>query len=453
MNVYQADQTFNFDNLQLEHPVSMPGNSYFTSITMGGQPVYVETPQITTKQGFVKNAKKVVCDLLFSSNESEFIHWIETLETTCHNLVYQNSGDWFQDTLEYDDIENAFSPCMKSYKSGKYQACRCLIGIDHKNGHPLTKVYDETETPVSHTEVNEHSQIIGIIEIKGIRFTTRSFQIEIDLRQIMILKIDTVFDKCLIKKGGKFTEKTDKIDIPLPKYQKIATKELEDTEQISKELEDDEENNKKLGDDEEDNKELEDPEVEDTKVIENVNDKPENQDSIQLIEEPSTNNNENTDTSDHVENTSEQKDVTEPKLIEENVLEEVKNEIQPINSSLIATPDKNENIDTNPMEEDGLEVVEWDDMMLSPDNGDTNILSIKRPNQVYHEIYKKAKERARELKKQALAAILEANSLKNTYMLDDMDDDTSSVSEFDDEESIESVESEESKEGIQEIEN
>ena len=71
------------------------------------------------------------------------------------------------------------------------------------------KVYDETETPVSHTEVNEHSQIIGIIEIKGIRFTTRSFQIEIDLRQVMILKIDTVFDKCLIKKG-KFTEKTDK---------------------------------------------------------------------------------------------------------------------------------------------------------------------------------------------------------------------------------------------------
>jgi len=85
--------------------------------------------------------------------------------------------------------------------------------------------------------------------------------------------------------------------------------------------------------------------------------------------------------------------------------------------------------------------------MLAPDTNDNNVLSIKRPNQVYHEIYKKAKERARELKKQALAAILEANSLKSTYMLDDMDDDTSSVSEFDDEESIESIED------IQEIEN
>lgn len=448
MNVYQADETFNFDSLQLEHPVSMPGNSYFTSITMAGQPVYVETPQITTKQGFVKNAKKVVCDLLFSSNESDFIHWIETLETTCHNLVYKNSGDWFQDKLEYDDIENAFSPCMKSYKSGKYQACRCLIGIDHKNGNPLTKVYDETETPVSHTEVNELSQIIGIVEIKGIRFTTRSFQIEIDLRQVMILKIDTVFDKCLIKKGGKITEKTNKIDIPLPKYQKITAKEIEDDEPNNKELEDNEPNNKELEDDEQNNKELEDREI-----TEDVKNKSEFEEDLQVIEEKTISNSDNIDDGDHTEDIIEQKDVIEPKLIEEDVLQEVENEIRPVNNSLIATPDKNEKIDTSPLEEDGLEVVDWDDTMLTPDNGETNILSIKRPNQVYHEIYKKAKERARELKKQALAAILEANSLKSTYMLDDIDDDTSSVSEFDDEESMESIESIESKEGIQEIEN
>ena len=50
------------------------------------------------------------------------------------------------------------------------------------------------------------------------------------------------------------------------------------------------------------------------------------------------------------------------------------------------------------------------------------IMEIKKPNQVYHEIYKKAKARAKELKRQAVAAILEANSLKNTYMLDGIDD-------------------------------
>ena len=60
MNVHQANEDFHFDKLQLEHPVSMPGNSYFTNITMSGQPIYIETPQITTKQGFVKNAKKII---------------------------------------------------------------------------------------------------------------------------------------------------------------------------------------------------------------------------------------------------------------------------------------------------------------------------------------------------------------------------------------------------------
>lgn len=424
MNVYQANPTFNFDKLQLQHPISMPGNSYFTSITMAGQPVYIETPQITTKQGFVKNVKKIVCDLLFSSNESDFIQWIETLETTCHNLVYKSSGDWFQDKLEYDDIENAFSPCMKSYKSGKYQACRCLIGVDHKNGNPLTKVYDETETPVSHTEINEQSQIIGIVEIKGIRFTTRSFQIEIDLRQAMILKIDTVFDKCLIKKGLKNNEKTDKVDIislPLPNYQKTSAKEIEQEEQHNKDVED-----------------VED--VEDIQPGVDSNDKVNrdnhNEDNLQLVETNYTDNNNNISNTDDIadkEDTNEQKDIPEPKLIDESIIEEVKNDVQSVNNTI-------EKIDTVPENKDGLEVVDWDDIMLAPDNDDNNVLYIKRPNQVYHEIYKKAKERARELKKQALSAVLEANSLKSTYMLDDVDDDTSSVSEFDDDESIESIE-------------
>lgn len=428
MNVYQADQTFHFDKLQLEHPVSIPGNSYFTSITISGQPVYVETPQITTKQGFVKNVKKIVCDLLFSSNESNFIQWIETLETTCHKLVYKNSGEWFQDKLEYDDIENAFSPCMKSYKSGKYQACRCIIGIDHKNGNPLTKVYDETQTPISHTELNENSQIIGIIEIKGIRFTTRSFQIEIDLRQVMILKIDTVFDKCLIKKGGKPTEKIDKIDIAVPKHQKTYNKEIEDDEQ----------------------------EIEHTKNIKSeniVNDNNNDYDGhtdneLQMIETTTTDNinHAENDNTDYIEDKYQQESDIDPNLIKESQLTNVNNKTHSLSDSLITTPNTTENITTEPIEEDGLHMIDWNDAILAPDN-DTNILSIKRPNQVYHEIYKKAKERARELKKQALAAILEANSLRNTYMLDDMDEDTSTVSEFDDEESIESIED------IKEVEN
>ena len=59
-------------------------------------------------------------------------------------------------------------------------------------------------------------------------------------------------------------------------------------------------------------------------------------------------------------------------------------------------------------------------------------ITLKKPNQVYYEIYKKAREKAKECKKAAIAAYLEAKNIKNTYMLEDNDDSDSEV-ESDDE--------------------
>ena len=49
-------------------------------------------------------------------------------------------------------------------------------------------------------------------------------------------------------------------------------------------------------------------------------------------------------------------------------------------------------------------------------------ITLKKPNQVYYEIYKKAREKAKEAKKEAILAFLEAKNIKKTYMLDDIDE-------------------------------
>jgi hypothetical protein len=61
---------------------------------------------------------------------------------------------------------------------------------------------------------------------------------------------------------------------------------------------------------------------------------------------------------------------------------------------------------------------------LSSFNLENNLESItlKKPNQVYYEIYKKAREKAKEAKKEAILAFLEAKNIKKTYMLDDIDE-------------------------------
>ena len=48
--------------------------------------------------------------------------------------------------------------------------------------------------------------------------------------------------------------------------------------------------------------------------------------------------------------------------------------------------------------------------------------TLKKPNQVYYEIYKTAREKAKNAKKEAILAFLEAKNIKKTYMLDDIDE-------------------------------
>ena len=58
-------------------------------------------------------------------------------------------------------------------------------------------------------------------------------------------------------------------------------------------------------------------------------------------------------------------------------------------------------------------------------------MSLKKPNQVYYDIYKKAREKAKALKKDAILAYLEMKNIKKTYMLDDIDESDSEFEGFD----------------------
>ena len=49
-------------------------------------------------------------------------------------------------------------------------------------------------------------------------------------------------------------------------------------------------------------------------------------------------------------------------------------------------------------------------------------VAIKKPNAIYYEMYKEALKKAKMAKELALASYLEAKNIKNTYMLDDLDD-------------------------------
>ena len=99
-------------------------------------------------------------------------------------------------------------------------------------------------------------------------------------------------------------------------------------------------------------------------------------------------------------------------------------------------PKEQENISLDINFEDLLEDIEENNDILKEisnddlnlDKNDTTLLTLKKPNQVYFELYKEARNKAKQAKKNAILVYLEAKNIKKTYMIENIND---SDSDFD----------------------
>jgi hypothetical protein len=221
---------------------------------------------------------------------------------------------------------------------------------------PNLKIYSETDQPIAYDDITSDKTIISILEIQGLKFTSRNFQIEIELKQTMVVSPDPFLDSCFIKKPTKHV----KDDTPIHQQQQIPS----DLNNLI---------NQSVLD-----------------ITNNHSDLSEPIDLEVSFDAPK-------DTPD-LEETNIELDIEdlEPKVEEKedpNVLKEV-------------------------------------DLLSTLDNS-LEAIQLKKPTQVYYELYQKAKEKAKEAKKTAIDAYIEMKNIKTTYMIDDVDSDSDLNSDSD----------------------
>lgn len=378
-NIIEPTIDYDFSNLYLGPPSTLAGGSYFTKIMYSNNKLlYLQTPKCLTKQGFVKSGKKIFVDLMFDNNDTVFINWIENLEAKCQELLFSKGETWFQTKLEKDDIETAFTSAFKIFKSGKYYLLRV-------NVKPSIKIYNEANNVVSLEDITVDKTIISILEIQGIKFTSRSFQMEIELKQSLIVSPDPFLDSCFIKNPVKQssnqhdsnqTQNSNQVKVPetkdnLEDFIKDSVNEINKGNPISNSLE-------------------------------SIIDKEKELDFV--VDDFATNINDINDTYDRNEN------------IDENISLEIE-DLDIDNTILNDDPNLLKEVDLNP---------------TSLNNLDT--IKLKTPNQVYDDILKKAREKVKEAKRAAVTAYLELKAIKKTYMIDDMDDSDSELENYSDNE-------------------
>ena len=370
-DIFDTNSQFPFDKISLITPSTVSGGVYFSKILINKTPLYIQSPKCKTKTGIIKTGKKMHTDLVFTNEDEEFIQWIETLEQTVRKHIYTNRERWFDMDLDEDDIESYFTPTVKLFKSGKQYIMR--VNISQRIGGATLKIYDENESNVDAETIDENTTLISILEVQGVRCSTKSFQIDIELKQIMVIQPVNLFEKCIIK--------TNKVTTPYT-LAKTPPEESEDEDEddgkddgkdiihISTEEHEEKEENKEKEDVEEEDIEEEDVEEEDV----------------------------------------EEEDDEEEDIEEEDVEDQPKERIEI----------KHE-IDNDNILEINLDIEEIKD---------DEIIHLKEKTEVYYQMYKEARQKAKLAKSLALSSYLEARRIKNLYMLDDIVD--SDESDLDD---------------------
>jgi len=370
-NIIEPTIDYDFSNLYLGPPSTLAGGSYFTKIMYSNNKLlYLQTPKCLTKQGFVKSGKKIFVDLMFDNNDTVFINWIENLEAKCQELLFSKGETWFQTKLEKDDIETAFTSAFKIYKSGKYYLLRV-------NVKPTIKIYNEANNVVSLEDITVDKTIISILEIQGIKFTSRSFQIEVELKQSLIVSPDPFLDSCFIKNPVKqSSNQTQSHEVNsltkdiLDDFIKETVNEINNSNPISNSLE---------------------------PIVEKDNEaKKEKEKALDFVVD-------DFDTNTHED-------------VDENISLEIE-DLDIDDTILNDDPNLLKEVDLNPSSLNNLDTIK-----------------LKTPNQVYDDILKKARDKVKEAKRAAVTAYLELKAIKKTYMIDDMDDSDSEMDTYSDNE-------------------
>ena len=200
--IHDPASKFDFKNLVLTPPTVINGGNYFIRYVMSGAPLYIQPPKCKTRGGIVKSGKRAYTDLLFTNENAEFIQWMENLEVHTCNAIYANREKWFETEMELSDVENYFASPLKIYKSGKFYIAR--TNISTRLGKISLKIYNEEEEEQEAETIQENTDVVTILEVQGIKCSARSFQIEMEIKQMMTVSPkELLFETCLL--GNKKT--------------------------------------------------------------------------------------------------------------------------------------------------------------------------------------------------------------------------------------------------------
>ena len=398
--IYDPNETFPFQDLEILTPKSVLGGNHFSRFHLHDSPIFIQLPKCSTKAGVQtsgSHAKKAFCDLQFTPDHEQFLRWMEQLIERIQDILVEHRKEWFETEMDREEIEETFQNPLKPYKSGKMYLMRANVSI--KMGKIILPVFNEEEKQVEVDYLKGGSSILGILEIQGLKYSSKCLQLEMEMKQVLCLPSLALFDKCLLRgvgAGGGVNVKDNSVASVVngnakPNLEKPPETETEPVMVVETE-----------------------PMVVETEPMMVAMTKP----MMVAMTKPMVLVEKDLEDSEKL---PEVLDVSEPEFVE-TVAQElaIESAEEPLTES--AEEPLTESVEEPPSEEpQDFQTVDLclDTMSLEPM---TN-MQLKNGKEIYYKMYREARQKAKLARDLAISSYLESKHIKNIYVLEDLSDD------------------------------
>ena len=211
--VYKYDD-IDYDNLKFSKP-SKQNSYYYSNISYGikNDLFFLQTSKLKINSDTEKLGKIPSIELEICNDNFDMYDLFMKLDDKLVKSTYNNSKEWFNQSIPLENIEDMYKGVCKPLKKNKNPSIKFKLPVE--NDKILSKIYDQNRELVDIKDCKSGYDAICILHIRGIKFMKQQYICDIYINQMKVnipKREDFVIpDKCLIDEFDKLYDSDEDI--------------------------------------------------------------------------------------------------------------------------------------------------------------------------------------------------------------------------------------------------
>lgn len=184
MSILRHDE-LDFKKINYNKPEKQ-GVIYYSSMNYDNKPFYLQTPKMTCKNGFkdIINSNTSLLETEPVNMDYSFYDSMLSLDEKNVKYTFENNKSWFDKNIPLEIIDNMYKRNNKPVK--KNSKPRFSFKVPMIKDKVQCQIYDQKKICVDFEKIQENTEVVLILHVKGLKFLKQHYYCDIYISQIKV---------------------------------------------------------------------------------------------------------------------------------------------------------------------------------------------------------------------------------------------------------------------------